>query len=465
VQVVELDVGANERETVQLEIIPMRDIGNVKLTATTLRGPGELLAPDLSVRQVERGQTEAEKYGLRRTSGFAASPGQTTDVFVTFRFGADTKPGDYTAELTLTPDRAPPKVVPFEIKVWPVRIAEARLSRMFAYWEAYIIFRETRPKSHEEAVRIFEPYARDLAEAGVRTINLFGRHVWKTPREDGYDYSRLRPLLAVAKQHGFDSVWLTGSAPGLPEYLHSQGFARIYFPTLDECPLKLPQDRLDTMRRQAEGEPSYYARHAALSPVSIGLINDVQKFIKTWSFGGSLVYSAMQWQKAGQIHIPPEEEVGFYGGGAYGYRVPYARAIRNGWTAGWLDCDHWTLYCYLRDRPPGKPWRSVFVTREGPVSTSGWEGFKDGNECFEYLKMAHAVARDLETKGDTKSAQQIRDRLNQIIGSADACPVKTRSKVADGMSLMTLEGDLADFLEAKRMVLKLLTETGARGSR
>lgn len=464
VQVVQLDVGANERETVQLEIIPMREIGSVKLTTATPRGPSELPAPDVSVRQVESGQTEVEKYGLRRTNDFAASPGQTTDVFLTFRFRGDTKPGDYTAELTLTPDHAPPKVVSFEIKVWPVRIAEPRMSRMLAYWEAYIIFRETRPKSPDDAVRIFEPYARDLAEAGVRTINLFGRHVWKTRRKDGqpgYDYSRLCPLLAVAKRHGFDSAWLTGSAPGLPEYLHSQGLRRVYFPTLDECPLKLPEDRLDKMNRQVEDEPSYYARHAALSPVSVGLINDVQKFIKTWSFGGRLVYSVLQWQKAGKVRIPPEEEVGFYGGGAYGYRVPYVRAIRNGWTAGWLDCDHWTLYCYLRDRPPGKPWRSVFVTRGGPVSTSGWEGFKDGNDCFEYLKMAHAAARDFEAKGDREAAQQIQARLGQIIGSADACPIQTQSRVADGMSLMTLEGDLADFLAAKRMVLRLLTDISA----
>ena len=100
---------------------------------------------------------------------------------------------------------------------------------------------------------------------------------------------------------------------------------------LDAWPLAEGWSAGDRFRKQVEADPEYCVRHGALSPVSVGLINDVQEVLKIWSFGRGLVYSVLEWQKEGKVQIPQDESIGFYGGGAYGYLVPYDRAISNGW--------------------------------------------------------------------------------------------------------------------------------------
>ena len=473
VSVVECNVGRNERETVQLELIPMRDIGKVRVAVSEMSGPAKLPSPRVRIRQLEwGGESEAEKYGLFDRTEFVAEPGRTTDIWVTFEIPSEAPPGDYVVELMLTPERAAPKVVPFEIKVWPVRIADRRLSQMHSWWEVSTILRETEPKDDAEGVRIFEAYAKDLAEAGERVIHFANAEMWQSEKLDSagkpvikggkpvLDFSRMDPFLAVAKKYGFSDAWIGMhmAMPGLLEHLHGRGFENVYIATLDECPLNMPAEELQKWRGISEKEPPYVKRHAALSPVSPGLINAVSSFIGLWSFATGLVYPVLQWQREGKTHIPPDQGIGFYGGGAHGYRVPYDQAIRNGWFAGWLDLNHWALFCYLRSRPPGKPMRSVFVTRGGPISSSGWEGFKDGNECFEYLRMIHSAARDFEAAGDGEKAKEVRERLGTIIGEGNDSPIKIRATTFDGMILTELDGELNDFLTAKKMVLALLTE-------
>lgn len=463
---IRVDVGRNERESLGLSVTSFADLGEVRVSITDLKGPSKITGESVRVRYrqvLPKDPKNPGGYELRDVPSVIAGQENPVEAWLTFTVGDDIPAGTYRGKIVVEPARSEAVTLPIVVEVWPASMPKVRSTRMYAWWEMYLIWRETRPRSAQEAAEIFRPYARDLAEAGVRTLNFDPRYgtLWKTTNAQGEpDYSPMDPIIQVALEHGFDSAWmyLANAPEGFVEYLRSRGLKTIIDPSWDEAPLEISAERMARINHAVANDPLHLVRHGALSPISVDLLSTLNEYLDVWSFGGfRMAWQVKLWNEQGLIALKDGDSFGFYGGGTYTYRTDYTSLAANGWGAGILDCSHWSFYCYLRGRPAGMPWRSVFVTREGPISSPGWEGVKDGNDCFEYLKMVHAAIAQRKAAGDIEGAQTLEEQLQQIASEREDAIIRIQPFIADGMSYASLEADEDAYRQAKRKLLEIVS--------
>ncbi|MBI4025585.1 MAG: hypothetical protein HY360_11440 [Verrucomicrobia bacterium] len=383
--------------------------------------------------------------------------GQTRRVWLKLRTPAKLGPKKtHEDAIGLSADGKPFASIPVRLELFPVALPEKRLTDCLPWYEVDLALNRSGLLGSPEAEQLaaWKAYAADLAEGGVRSINFGGPYYAQFSQVFGgkggvpLNTEKLDRFVAVGKAVGLDRAFVLDANRPLIDYLIKAGFTQVVIPMLDESPLVLPDETVALMKKRRQEMPDQVPLHGALSPVSIELINFVQPYIRTWVFGGGLAESVQQWQDEGKIKIPADQDFGFYGGGAYVYKMPFEEGQRNGWYAGWLPVRHWGMYCYLRDRPANEPWQAVFPTREGPATTSGWEGFKDGNEIMELLAM-------LREKAGRPGCIAWRKQIERIVGGLKV-PLGVDATISDGVSMHTILGDYRQELAAKRLLLEKL---------
>jgi len=166
-----------------------------------------------------------------------------------------------------------------------------------------------------------------------------------------------------------------------------------------------------------------------------------------------------EWIAEEKINLGENQKFGFYVGGGYVYKIPYAGALKWGYMGGLLDVDSYSVYCYLRNRPQPRPWGAVFVGEDGPVSSPGWEGTKDGSEIFEYFKMLYHRQVEAVKAGNTKKAAACRAVLGKIFGEGEEALIREKVYLSEGQKSFTLEASLEKMLMAKELLLKTLSES------
>ncbi|MFC1582506.1 glycoside hydrolase domain-containing protein, partial [Planctomycetota bacterium] len=122
-----IELCRNEEEAVQLVIGQNdRELKNVKITVSDLKGTGDAVIPASSIKIRPLGYVKTEPSGIYLTERdgwfadvlleidtFNLPPETPQPIWISFRAGSDTKPGTYTGSITVGADGISEKSIPF----------------------------------------------------------------------------------------------------------------------------------------------------------------------------------------------------------------------------------------------------------------------------------------------------------------------------------------------------------------
>jgi hypothetical protein len=124
---VEGDAFAGDYEPVTLSIVPLKDLGKVTVAVSDLTGaggkiPADAIAPHYVSYRVSRSNMEGSIYSITPRmliprNSIEVKSGVTRTFWFTVKTPADAKPGEYTGQITLTPENGAPSQIPLKFRV------------------------------------------------------------------------------------------------------------------------------------------------------------------------------------------------------------------------------------------------------------------------------------------------------------------------------------------------------------
>jgi len=105
----------------------------------------------------------------------------------------------------------------------------------------------------------------------------------------------------------------------------------------------------------------------------------------------------------------------------------------------------------------------VKLSRDGVVSTPGWEGMKDGATDWEYYAQLSQLIPQAAARGGeaAAAASQAETALKDLVGSGPSALINAERVSKWGYGYTQIDADAVDYRLAKRKVLELLTHLRA----
>ncbi len=211
---------AGEYEPLTVAIAPLADLGQVTLSITDLVGPGKIAAQDVAVGYVSNRLTRVSGDGAVYTIAprmviprptIEVAKGTTRCFWLTVHPPADTKPGLYKGQVTLTPTKGKPSSVPVEYRVYPGTLDAADIPVGPWSYEINIPWDGGDPATKAWNDLMAERSLRKMREYGFTTCSGLPKMTYlgfKNGKPE-FDFSEADRQMALARKCGFTMPVIT----------------------------------------------------------------------------------------------------------------------------------------------------------------------------------------------------------------------------------------------------------------
>ncbi len=409
---IELTMGGDEYESLELGLLALKDLGNVTLKISGPGWPDDAI--ELRTQQgaaIEGRKLEDGEYALSAGDRLAMSRGEHKAFWCILK-SHTVKPGRYALALTLHPDHAPARAVPVVVDVLDVPLplndpAAARPSLYFYHTLTY-----TGSRHHLKILR--EHY---LRQAEI----YFGFRTWfnrvSVQRDEGgrlvVNFSGADGVLGQVREMGFDQLHIVGGIwseewfKALSEetaqqqdrtrhefvslfvdHLYDMGFTEVWNYVIDEpsVPRATAGEFVERIRKLKQAAPRLKL-HMTMNHYAPELVNTLNPYMDRWTPTSTMVVTLLEDARRGTISFDADDQIGFYGGGWYHNIVDLPRTI--GWLAACHGVDYYSLFAYSATR---SQWRMYDRDGAGVAQpTPAMQGIRDGFEDFAYWRQFEAL--------------------------------------------------------------------------
>ena len=400
---IELTMGADEYESLELGVLGLQDLGDV-----TAHVSGQGWPPDAVEMRVQDGIAISD---VRLSDGrYALVPGNCQAIpqgghkAFWFILGShQVKPGRYSLTVTLNPERGPIGTLPIVVEVVDVcRAPREQVSLYFYHTLTY-----SGGPVHLELLR----------QHYLRQVEIyFGFRTWfqrvRVDRDQAgnivVDFGGLDGALRLPREMGFDQVHITGGMWNdrwftalddessdqkertrhefvrlLVEHFHDLGFREVVNYVIDEPSIAMATNSNFVKRVQKLKQAAPRLKlHMTMNHYAPVIVDRLNPYMDRWTPSSNVVITLLEDADLGAVEIDADDQVGFYGGGFYDRTVDPYRA--NGWRAAFHRVRYYTFFSYSANR---KPWRLYDLDSKGhPRSTPILQGIRDGFEDFSYWR-------------------------------------------------------------------------------
>jgi hypothetical protein len=127
---------------------------------------------------------------------------------------------------------------------------------------------------------------------------------------------------------------------------------------------------------------------------SVSAANNINPYLDIWTPQYRIVQTLLEDIETSALTVDPNDKIGTYSNDQY-YETPDLMRGR-GWFAGFHDVEFINVYAYDQASPV-HPWRKMYVILDGgPVTSSAFEGLRDGFEDFGYWRKFSLLLAEAE---------------------------------------------------------------------
>jgi len=414
---VDLTMGCDEYESIELGMLALREMGNVTARVNVPGWPDENIEMRVQEGVAVRGTKLSDGgYALTKGSQLAMPLGAHKAFWVILR-SHGVKPGRYSLTVTIHPERGPARALPAVLEVLDVRrdpTASLYLYHTLTY---------SGTPQHLKILR--EHYLRQAKpHFGFRT---WWRRVSVRRDPEGAlvpNFKGLDAALSLPRKRGFDVVhisgalwndrWFTALNEESPEqqrqtrhefvrllvdHLLGLGFKEVVYYAIDEPSIAMATDPefVARVRELRAAEPRLKI-HMTVNHYAPILVRTLNPYIDYWTPNSNVLITLLEDAAKGVVPIDEKDRVGFYGGGWYHTIADHRRA--DGWRAAYHRVAYYSLFAYSASR---REWRLYDKGPDGqPQPTPALEGMRDGFEDFSYWRQFELL---LEQAGQVEEAK------------------------------------------------------------
>lgn len=461
-----------EREPVMLAIRALRDMHNVRVSVSDLRGPEGAVLPaeEVEVRRVRYAEKEGqERWGVYH-SGLMTVPlylepvaeadvpaGSSQPFWLTVRVPEEARPGTYRGEVRIAAEGGDAARVLLRVEVLPIRLVEPE----GVYFGMYARHR----RDDQWLRRNFH----DMRQHGMTTVGLCASLGAEMKWEDGRaavawnGQSDLERSVAAYMEAGFPEplVWLMGGdiirfarkqgaleseafaaayrgvIERILEHAREAGWPEIIFQPVDE-PFE-HVDRLPTARRclevlksipgvrtEEDGPNGRRQNLEALYDLSDVLVYHDGPVMRRGE------YDAEAWAAFLERAHGDGKEIWFYNIDLTGWH-PEPQRFMYGfglWQSGATGCLSWTYQFAVRDDDPqavyANPRALLYVFPETATEPGGpcigWEATREGVDDYRYLATLHELVQRARAGGSEqvrRAAERAWEQVEQKLATID----------------------------------------------
>ena len=440
---IELTMGADEYESLELGILALRDMGMVTAEVSAPGWPQDAI----EVRRQE-GIAIADvrladgSYALVEGNSLAMPLGAHKAFWFILR-SHQVKPGRYSLTFTVHPEHGPVRVLPVVVEV--LDVCQAPRDEMSLY--LYHTLSRSGSKRHLQILR----------DHYVRQIEIFfGFERWWQPlvsvQRDGNgdlvaDFRGLDAALKLPREMGFDQVHITSSmwnddwfsalskespdqqertrhefVPLFVDHLLELGFKEVVNYVIDEPTVAMATDPkfIERVKKLKQAAPRLKL-HMTMNHYAPVIVEKLNPYIDLWTPNCPLLITLLEDAGKGVVPMNVEDQFGFYSGGWYHSIVDLQRFF--GWRAAYHGVHYYTFFAYWASR---KEWRLYDKGPDGPETTPSLEGIRDGFEDFAYwrqfeLMFVQTTELDAPTlsKKDRATIQEAQRFRERAFGMSD----------------------------------------------
>ena len=456
---VELVLGTDEKESLELGVLALRDLGKVTLSVgsmpqlpegSVLLRTMQGISTSMGFKSFNWGRLtmgrkgidtlmEWKDYALLEGSELRMPNGAHKSFWLTLD-GRKIPPGKYALKLLVEPEGTEPREVGLTVQTVDVRRQGEDDLQMFMYhndaWLAY-----QHPK-------IFKKHLQLMRECGQRQFRINpDRHhhnsvkFWRDEKgEIQADYFGIDRLLKPARELGFDIFgwptsavgkglvedWLSDELKKLPmeelepladeltrrffQHILDLGYKEIWWYCIDEPTVERATDPKFVERLKSYNERFPMLRpHCALNHYRPRMVNLLNPYMDIWMVDQAILVQMKKDIAKGLIKIDQTDVLGCYGSGYY-HHSPDA-GVRNGaWLAAWQKSKYYAYFAYGSRYSEQSPY-VCFATADGkpgsmPFSTPGLEGVREGYEDLAYWHTLDVLLERLAKKKHSREQQK-----------------------------------------------------------
>ena len=439
---IELTMGADEYESLELGILALRDMGMVTAEVSAPGWPQDAI----EVRRQE-GIAIADvrladgSYALVEGNSLAMPLGAHKAFWFILR-SHQVKPGRYSLTFTVHPEHGPVRALPVMVEV--LDVCQAPRDEVSLY--LYHTLSYSGSKRHLQILR----------EHYLRQVEIyFGFRTWfqrVSVQRDGngdlvVDFSGLDAALKLPREMGFDQVhitsamwndhWFSALSEESPDqrqrtrhefvrlfvdHLLELGFKEVVNYVIDEPTVAMATDPkfIERVKKLKQAAPRLKL-HMTMNHYAPVIVEKLNPYIDRWTPNSNVLITLLEDAGKAAVPMDAEDQVGFYSGGWYHTIVDFHRI--NGWRAAYHGVHYYTFFAYSATR---KEWRLYDEGPDGPETTPSLEGMRDGFEDFAYwrqFELMLARATELDTaklsKKDRTALQEAQRFRERVFGMSD----------------------------------------------
>ena len=453
-QAVEVVIGSEEKESFELGVFALRDLGNVTLSvkSTPPLPEGSI---ELRTMQGISNPMGHEKFGwglltIGRKGVDAAMewkdyalvdgdelemPGGAHKSFWPIFDGRKMPPGRYVMRLRVEPEEAAPREVGLTIEVLDApRRGEEELHLMMYHVDHFI-----QQHNHE----VFKKHLQLMRESGQRQFRIdpgFQQHKgnvkfwWDEQGEIQADYKGIDRLLKTALEMGFDIFGWPTSGGASPNWLSEEmkalsadelealmeelsrrffqhiidlGFKEIWWYCIDEPSVERATDPkfVEMLKSYTEKYPMLRP-HCALNVYRPIMVEVLNPYMDIWMTDQGIVAQMERDIANGVIEIDDTDVRGPYGAGYYHHNPDGPRS--TGWATAAQNITYYVYFAY-GSKPAEKA--HSFSCPSGslggmPYSTPGLEGVREGYEDRAYWQTLDVLLEGLAERHGLSPEQE-----------------------------------------------------------
>lgn len=481
---VKVAIGNEEKESFELGVFALRDVGTVSLS---VRSTPELPEQSLRLRTMQGISTsmgvqkfgwgvltvgrkgvdapmEWKDYALLDGSDLDMAAGAHKSFWLTLD-GNRIPPGRYVLNLGIEPEHSERRDVQLTLEVIDVRLErEGDLHLMMYHNDSCL--QQHRPE-------VFRKHLQLMRETGQRQFRIdpgFRQHRrsvkfrWNKQGEIEADYAGIDRLLKTARELGFDVFgwptnggvsedWLSAELKSLPDekrqalkneltrrffqHILDLGFREIWWYCIDEPPIEQATDpKFIKLLRSFKQEFPMLRPHCALNKYRPHLVTTLNPWMDIWMVDGGVLTQMHKDIANGTIAIDATDAVGPYSSAYYHYSPDGLRG--GGWAAAARKVTYFAYFAYGSRYSKSTPYVSFSCPTGNhgtmPFSTPGLEGVREGYEDRALWHTLDVLLDRLETKHDLTrrhrdrvvAARAFRERLLARTSEESLIPWKMR---------------------------------------
>ena len=438
----ELTLGNDEYESIELGVLALRDLGAVVVSVSALPA---LPAAAVQLRTCQgvsnpgESGTSPDRYGLVEGHTLEMPQGAHRAFWLTLR-SHGIKPARYALTLTMQPANAPARSLPILVDVLNVSQAPRSEASLRMYYTLTYI--SPALKRHFEL----------LSSHYIRQLQVhFPFNSWRgavaVRRDESgelqIDFRRMDRRLKPALESGLDEIALMGRLDrdnwfaalsdeseeartaartrfghSLVEHLLELGFTDVWVYALDEpsIPDATKPETIARLRRLEDAHPRLRV-HTTINHYAPMLVSKLNSVIDVWTPNSSVCETMLEDIAKGVVTIDAADRIGFYRGGFLHSSPDVMRSY--GWRAAFLGVKHYTVYAYNQGYGPERPYIIFGKGPNGPVTTPALEGLRDGFEDHAYWRRLLMLLEQTSTVDRATLTKQKRQAIADALSFRD----------------------------------------------